>query len=307
MTKSSITLDNLLQRFLASKLRSPDTVRSYNYVIKTFKKRTGVCCVDEIHYDLLIQWRDDLLKTATTTTFNTYLRQMRAIFNFALLHELASINEFKKISFAHIPQAFKKVTSDAGIQNAITQIFANAEKFEPAWFYVAVIQMLRQTGIRRRQLIGIRWSDIAIQDECIILQSAFAKSKKINIIPLAPVADIITLLRQKTNEMVSKQYNGQVFNWALFNPRLKTKEMTVDQVSHLFKRINSELELTEVLSPHRMRHAFGTAAAQYGDLVTLKQLLGHSDIRITAQYVHPDLKRMRKMMQKAQLKTKKHK
>lgn len=296
-----IKLDYLLNKFLAGKIRSQDTVRSYIYAVKTFQDRTKVIYIDEINYDILIKWRDDLLETASAITFNSYLRQMRAILNFAQLHQMVAENECKKICFVPQLQTRKKTTSDKAIKNLIESI-ANSNEFEPAWFVIALLKMLRLTGIRRRQLIGIRWTDICLQESVITLTSEYAKSKKINYIPLEPVVDVILLLRQQANLTVGKSYQGQVFNWALFNKRLKSKEMTVDQVSRIFRKINEKLDIDEVFSAHRMRHSFGTEAAKHGDLVTLKEILGHSDIRVTAQYVHPNLKRMRKMMNKSKLK-----
>jgi site-specific recombinase XerD len=43
------------------------------------------------------------------------------------------------------------------------------------------------------------------------------------------------------------------------------------------------------LSPHKLRHTFGSRLVQRGvDIVVVRDLLGHSSIAITSLYLHAD-------------------
>ena len=70
--------------------------------------------------------------------------------------------------------------------------------------------------------------------------------------------------------------------------------MTVDQLSGTFERLSKTLGIR--ITPHRLRHTMATELAARKDIRTLQQLLGHTDIQTTMQYVHPDMDRMRNLL-----------
>ena len=69
--------------------------------------------------------------------------------------------------------------------------------------------------------------------------------------------------------------------------------MTVGQVSCTFQRLSTALGIR--ISPHRLRHTIATEAAPK-DIRALQEFLGHTSILTTMQYVHPDLDRMRSLL-----------
>lgn len=86
---------------------------------------------------------------------------------------------------------------------------------------------------------------------------------------------------------------GQVFYLCLTD---SLNSMTVDQVSRFFRVLKSHLQGNHSISAHKLRHSFGTEATKSGDLVSVQKIMGHSDIRATSSYTHPDLNRMQKIM-----------
>jgi integrase len=51
------------------------------------------------------------------------------------------------------------------------------------------------------------------------------------------------------------------------------------------------------VTPHMLRHTFGTGAAQAESLDVVAELLGHASLRSTQIYVHPDIPRQRKAVE----------
>lgn len=87
----------------------------------------------------------------------------------------------------------------------------------------------------------------------------------------------------------------QVFNVTLFNDGFKGKTMTVDQLGATFWRLSKATNIR--ISPHRLRHTMATELAASKDIRTLQELLGHTNISTTMQYIHPDMNRMRSLLE----------
>jgi integrase len=68
------------------------------------------------------------------------------------------------------------------------------------------------------------------------------------------------------------------------------------QITHLLRRLKEIAEKAKVSNAtlHKFRHTYATRLLEAGcDIVTLQNLMGHSDIETTRQYLNPhdDLKR----------------
>ncbi len=71
--------------------------------------------------------------------------------------------------------------------------------------------------------------------------------------------------------------------------------MTFDQLGATFRRLSKATNIR--ISPHRLRHTMATELAASKDIRTLQELLGHTNISTTMQYVHPDMDRMRSLLE----------
>ena len=63
-------------------------------------------------------------------------------------------------------------------------------------------------------------------------------------------------------------------------------------------RINQENPDIPILSPHELRHSFGTRLRRRGvDIYTIQKVMGHKDIKITSEtYVHSEIDVLKKAM-----------
>ena len=58
----------------------------------------------------------------------------------------------------------------------------------------------------------------------------------------------------------------------------------------MFKKVAEAAGIRKKATPHTLRHCFATHTLQSGtDLMTLKEMLGHSALSSTAEYVHLSL------------------
>ncbi len=123
------------------------------------------------------------------------------------------------------------------------------------------------TGLRRGELTSLHWSDIDLEAKRLLVRAAAAKGLKSRYVPLNTEATtILTRWRKQTSGV------GRVFavrsikkSWAAL--------MTAAKIANLHF--------------HDLRHSFASRLAMAGvDLNTVRELLGHADMKMTLRYAH---------------------
>ena len=84
-----------------------------------------------------------------------------------------------------------------------------------------------------------------------------------------------------------KAYRPVNNNDYLFPDYTKTRTQTSKSFQGMFKKIANIAEINKNSSSHTLRHNFATNSLQSGlDLMTLKEMLGHSSLSTTSVYLH---------------------
>lgn len=273
---------------------SPRTIQKYRSVIKILIKDTGLDNIF-LNRDVCIKWRNHVLKRSSAANANNYHRHLKALFSFAVEIGIIKENVFKSFKLLKAEKTKPKIIHYATLQKLLKLIKTDAYYSQLDWFYLAMLDILSYTAIRRRQLIGIKWCDVDFNNAQLYLSATFSKNNKDNIVPLTPslVKRLATL---KSNSGKIGQ-DDQVFNITKFIDSYHPNslgETTERHISGLFSRFSKKLD--ELISPHRFRHTFATKIADNsGNLKALSEFLTHSDTRTTMMYVHPDIDSKRKI------------
>ncbi len=174
----------------------------------------------------------------------------------------------------------------------------NLEEYERAvqWAieteHIDILTVLK-TGIRRGELLGLRWCDIDFEKKVIKIEQSIgppAKSGKgvdfelkslssNRSIPIdEELAENLNKL-PKTSELVFQTYNANAYGKRIKKPLLQMAE-------------DCNLPF---LTLHELRHTYGTVLREKGvDIYSISKLLGHASIEVTAKiYVHNDLEVLR--------------
>ena len=157
------------------------------------------------------------------------------------------------------------------------------------------IILLLETGVRRSELLGLRWQDVDYKKKVIMVSESIKpkvnkkseentelKSKSSHrFIPIS--SELCRYLKKHSSDI------GRIIN------------QTPDAFSKMFKNEMSELSKQcgiKELTPHELRHTFGTVEREKGvDIYSIQKLMGHSDIKVTSEkYVHNDISVLRKAM-----------
>lgn len=246
----------------------------------------------------IIEWRQVILERAKPISWNNYVRHLRSIYNFAIEQELLQFqkNPFKSF-FIKEGREKKKTYTDAQI-DVIDALFENdyylTPYLSPRWFINAIIKTFRYTGMRQSQLVNLKIQDIDLARKVICIASATNKNHNYHEIPISkhlyPFLEKTLLEMRKRNKVDSDQFfNLNVLSKTTLN---RKRNMTIHQLENIFRHISKIVGFR--VSSHRFRHTIATRLMRNQEnLYLTKQLLGHSDLKVTLSYIeyHSDMLR----------------
>lgn len=152
----------------------------------------------------------------------------------------------------------------------------------------AIIETLYGCGLRVSELVGLKLSQLYIEERYVIIQG---KGNKQRLVPISPVAieQINLYLEQTRSRQVAQRGSEDI----LFLNR-RGNMLTRQMIFHIVKQLCELAGIRKVISPHTLRHSFATHLLEGGaNLRAIQQMLGHESITTTEIYVHIDRTRLR--------------
>lgn len=133
------------------------------------------------------------------------------------------------------------------------------------------------TGIRQNALFSLEWGDVNFDNETIFLRADTAKSSKESYVPMNDI--VLDVLRLWHEQSKSTKANDLVFPSPINGKKLESCRKA-------WKTILKNAEI-ENFRWHDMRHDFASQLVMRGiDLNTVRELLGHADLKMTLRYAH---------------------
>jgi len=128
------------------------------------------------------------------------------------------------------------------------------------------------TGLRRGEIMGLRWANVNMDDGLICLERAQRKNNKVLRVPL----------NQNALEVMRRL--PHVSEYVLCEPK------TGERILSFRKAFATACRKAGIkdLRIHDLRHTFGTMLSVRGaDVLTISRLLGHSSAAMTSRYITP--------------------
>ncbi|ARA92859.1 hypothetical protein AWN76_006570 [Rhodothermaceae bacterium RA] len=145
-------------------------------------------------------------------------------------------------------------------------------------WYADVVRFTAGSGLRLGELCALKWKDVHLAERLIVVRSDAehrTKSGDSRIVQIAPMAAEVLHRLSGGREMPGEAY---VFR----GPR--SDRLSYELTSRLFRKYRRLAKLPESLTFHSLRKTYGTVLASAGvPIRSIQKLLGHSDVRITAQ------------------------
>lgn len=143
---------------------------------------------------------------------------------------------------------------------------------------LAILAVLLNCGIRKGELIGIHLIDVDFDKKELRVRADTSKSKRDRWIPLNQT--VIIALKEYIDERRKGGYTTP-YLWVVNG---SDKKFTMHGFKHFIAQVVKESGVK--FNPHQFRHTFAINLLNCGtDIAKLKQLLGHSDIRMTCVYL----------------------
>lgn len=157
------------------------------------------------------------------------------------------------------------------------------------------IMLLLLTGLRRGELLGLQWGDISkhtltvnrsvFLENCVptVIEHRAKTAASLRTIPLLPELEYRILSLPKYGPFIFSTRTGTIWH-----PRNFSRDY-----NKFFDRLREAEPSVRCLSPHSCRHTFATLSLRSGsDIRVVQMLLGHTDIKTTSRYTHPDMSAM---------------
>ena len=145
----------------------------------------------------------------------------------------------------------------------------------------ALIEVLYATGLRVSELVGLRVSDVRLDQSYLQCEG---KGNKQRIVPLGDEA--IEWVRRYLKGGRGELLKGKTSAWLFVNARDGAKLSRLG-FWKVLKEYGRRAGIQAHLSPHTLRHSFATHLLERGaDLRAIQTMLGHADLSTTQIYTH---------------------
>jgi len=138
-----------------------------------------------------------------------------------------------------------------------------------------VLTLIYSAGLRGQEVINLKLSDIDFERMTIHIRQS--KYKKDRMVPLSPT------MARGLKKYISVEHPHI---W-LFNGKELGAKYSVRGLAWVMRETLKKTSITKNVNLHSLRHAYATHLLEEGvNIVTLKELLGHSQITTTMIYLH---------------------
>ena len=265
--------------------KSPSTLRWYNQVLRLFLewltetgRSTNLKDIDEFcvrEFILGVQSHQVNGHPVTVQTVHNRVRALRAFFNWLYRNNYTQTHVLQNLHPPRLPQVLVQTLTD----EEITKIFAcqDASTMNGSR-NIAIMALFLDTGLRCAELTGLRLDNVDLEAQYVKVMGKGSKERMISF----GAATRRTLLQYLI------QYRGEPAHGGVtqFFLTLDGYGMTIEAVRSQVRRL-AKASGVKRLYPHLCRHTYATNfLINGGNVMLLKQNLGHSTLDMVNHYVH---------------------
>lgn len=263
----NITFAKLKQLYLEYAKNNNRSYKNYVYyvnILENYFKPSTI--VQKIKPKNIEQFKEYMLnENKKHSTINRYLEILSKMFNIGISNKLLienPVTEVKKLLEDNYKIRFLTIDEEKRLYQNLTS------QLEP------IVTTALQTGMRKGEILKLRWDCIDFDYGFIeLLETKSGKSRKI---PISKKLEKTLMNIEKTS------------NFVFINPQTGLPYADIKKSwSTAIKKAN-----IKNFRFHDLRHTVATRLVEKGiDLLVVKEILGHADVKTTMRYSHPVPKR----------------
>lgn len=220
------------------------------------------------------------------------LSSLNTFYKFSQKKGKLSANPAKGLQLPKIPQRLPKYIEQKSVQKLFDHLQTNEDDFA-SYRDRIIFELFYATGIRRQELITLKWGDVDFSLQQIKI---FGKGGKERFVPVS--TDLIQLLQTyfKISQSTFDTFrsDGSVI---LSN---KGGNAYPEMVYRIVNQKLREIEVKTQKSPHVLRHSFATHLSNEGaPLNDIKELLGHASLASTQVYTHNSIEQLKEIFKRS--------
>lgn len=295
-------LNDIYEPWVIENRRSGDSTA---YILKSNFKFLFATPLESITIAQIEQWRSKKKKAGLkASSLNRRLTALKAAINWAVKRNIIENNPLAKLERLSEEDSDTKVRylSDEERERFMAALDEREKELRDArdshneWLKVRNLQTVTRidendfadhlkplvllslsTGIRRNSLLSLQWRDINFNDETIMVRAATSKSGKQYYVPMNE--QVIEILSKWRKQLKNPGPNTLVFP----SPQTGKK---MDNCNTAWAALLKRADIQD-FRWHDMRHDFASQLVMMGvDLNTVRELLGHADMKMTLRYAH---------------------
>ncbi|SHO50464.1 site-specific tyrosine recombinase/integron integrase [Desulfopila aestuarii] len=163
----------------------------------------------------------------------------------------------------------------------------------------AMLELLYSTGMRVSELVSRDIPDLDFTTEVLRVRG---KGNKERIVPVGrPALEALkSWLPQRHQLIVERAARGKPATTEALFLNNRGSRLTSRSVERLVRMYGERAGITQIVTPHALRHSFATHMLEMGaDLRAVQELLGHASLSTTQRYTHLTLDHLADVYDKA--------
>ncbi|EPS0664141.1 integrase [Vibrio parahaemolyticus] len=280
--RRSLTLGKYLEEHYKDYLfaMNPKTAKqSYQSIANTFAFLADKPLEDIKAWDIQ-QWVTEKRKLGRApATIEYTFNRLKAALNRAVEWEFIESHNLSSVKIAKEDNTrirYLSESEEAALLSALAtreaQLCEDNDAHQYADFFTPLITLAMHTGMRKGEMLTLRWESVSFENRYLTILSENAKSKKKRTIPMNDT--VFNMLSQWRVQNLNEEY--------VFVHEGKRVSFFQYPWQNLLKAAG-----IENFRFHDLRHHFASKLVMAGvDLNVVRELLGHADLKMTLCYAH---------------------
>jgi tyrosine recombinase XerC len=163
----------------------------------------------------------------------------------------------------------------------------------------AMLELLYSTGIRVSEMVAVNRNDLDFTEHVLRVRG---KGEKERLVPVGrPALEAVQAwLAPRQHLLTDRARRGRPCEQEALFLNGQGGRITARSVERMVRMYGERIGLSQIVTPHALRHSFATHLLEMGaDLRTVQELLGHASLSTTQRYTHLTLDHLAEVYDKA--------